>query len=302
MYNFFFENNNKKEEDIEDIEEAESSSEESESSSEESEESESSEESKDDDCNENYYEDFLKYIKHEDEFHGYAICPVKNFIYYVENWSGQRDLNQEHIKKLQDEIIETKYIMGSFKILMSRDKKTLKLIDGQHRCLAIKNIIKINNSFNPFIMIEIFYVNDVDSEESLKIFIKANSNLIFDVMKDIPELVILKIIKKLSDKFDTIIDLPEGKRCNRPNTSKKKLHLKLKKTCNFKYKDIEYADEYVQKIIKLNKKYSNYSRKKFNEHMPKNKKITEKMYLKACNSGWYLGLFPTLSWLNKINT
>lgn len=244
---------------------------------------------------EEYYMDFLKYTKHSDTYHAYIVCPVKNFIYQVENWFGQRELNEDHIQKLQRSILENKYVMGSFKILLSSKKKQLKLIDGQHRCVAIQNIIEKHPQFNPMIMIEAFYVDDVDSKESVDIFVKVNTSLVFN---DMPNIISLNIVKKLSSLYDPIIDVVEGKKCYRPQTSKKKLQIEIKKLIEKTGEKSE--EELINKIIKKNIGYASYSRREFNSTVPQNKLITERMYVKSHDSGWYLGLFPTLNWLNTL--
>lgn len=67
---------------------------------------------------------------------------ARSFVRKVKTWVFNRSLNEEHVKALKKEILksETPDLMGTFKLVVSNNN--LRIIDGQHRLVALSEIIE----------------------------------------------------------------------------------------------------------------------------------------------------------------
>jgi hypothetical protein len=239
--------------------------------------------------NESVEEDFLNCMMYEDDYVKFYSSDARDFIPNIKLWSSQRSVNQKHIDELVECLKKRNHFIGTFKIV--RDKqKNMRLIDGQHRFLAIKKMMEHDSSFNMNIVIELYETDNLDSDYTINLFKEANLCLnVSDA--DLPNIIANKIIKKLCDQFpNMIIDIKDGKRCNRPRINKREFYMKLKEYIQETHKT---EDEVLQQILAKNIDYGLRGRQTF-------KQASIAMFEKCKETGFYLGLDHNFEWMNYI--
>jgi hypothetical protein len=215
----------------------------------------------------------------------------RDFITNIKMWACQRDLNEEHVLVLKESIIFRGYMLGTFKVI--RDKHgEICCIDGQHRIEALKQIMQNNSKFNCDITIEVYDVQQFESEEATKLFLDANC--VLNMVNLEPNAMIQRIIKELNREYPgIIIDVLEGRRCNRPRINKRLLVRKLRELV------INYDESVIINSIKdLNNRMGMWSTP------VRNKKCgnTSKIILDAVKeNGCYMGLIRDCNWVNELN-
>ncbi len=235
-------------------------------------------------------EDFLKCLMYEDDNVKYYSSDIRDFIPNIKLWSSQRSINFKHVEELIKCLKIKNHFIGTFKLI--RDKENnIRLIDGQHRFEAIKKIMENDSSFNMNIIIELYETDSMDSDYTINLFKEANSCL--NVKEtDLPNIIANKIIKNLCEKFpNMIIDILDGKRCNRPRINKRELYLNLK---NYAHVSHKTEEEILEQILVKNNAYGLRSRQTF-------KNATKIMYDKCKETGLYLGLDLNFEWINYID-
>lgn len=224
-------------------------------------------------------EDFLQHMMYEDNNVKFYASDARDFIPNIKLWSSQRSVNQNHINELIECLKKRNHFIGTFKIVRDKEKK-LRLIDGQHRFLAIKKIMENNSSFNMNIVIELYETDNFDSDYTINLFKEANSCLNVSEA-DLPNIVCNKVIKQLCERFpNMIIEIKEGKRCNRPRVDKRELYLKLREYIQETHKN---ENEVLQEILNKNNEYGLRGRQTF-------KNVSVSMFEKCKETGFYLGL------------
>jgi hypothetical protein len=99
----------------------------------------------------------------------------------------KRPLNIEHINTLAREF--------SLKVVRSQDGN-IRLLDGQHRVNAIQEILKIQPDFTCDLLVELYEIDRLESNSTLKLFEKAN-NVLNVKPEDMPNKNTLSIVDKL---------------------------------------------------------------------------------------------------------
>jgi hypothetical protein len=212
---------------------------------------------------------------------------AKNFVNNVQIWVGQRPLNNEHIKSLAREFTNQEHVIGTFKVVRSQDGN-IRLLDGQHRVNAIKEILKLQPEFNCDLLIELYEIDRLESNSALRLFEKAN-NVLNVKPEDMPNKNALAIVNKLSSQFKLIFkNIEQGKRCVRPYINENKLIEKLKNA--FQKYDID-EDILYQKILERNED---------NKNLIEIVDLSPSSIEKCKRSGCYLGLEKDLIWLEDI--
>ena len=140
--------------------------------------------------------DFLDCLIFENNSVKYYKTDVKKFINNIEIWCGQRQLEKEHVMSLARQFTREEHVMGTFKLVRS-NTNNIRLIDGQHRYFALKEIIKIQPNFNCDIIIELYDTDTLESKNTLRLFEKAN-NVLNVKSEDTPNKSALAIVEKLS--------------------------------------------------------------------------------------------------------
>jgi hypothetical protein len=226
------------------------------------------------------HNDFLKNLIYKnDKVELYSIN-CREFIPSVILLSSQRDVNDKHVNNLVESITYKQHFIGTFKMVID-DNNNMRLIDGQHRYLALKKIMEKDSKFNIDIIIELYRTDSIDSENTLNLFREANNCLNVSV-KDLPNTIANNVVTRLMQEFkNMIIDVRDGSRCNRPKIDKRILYSNIKKY--IEEKNIS-EDEMYKHVLQVNIKLG---LKKRTEFKPK---VSNVMYEKAIKTGFFIGL------------
>lgn len=203
-------------------------------------------------------------------------------------WTYQRCIDPGHVNSLLSELSLSKHFIGTFKAL--RDSEgSLKLMDGQHRMAACREMMKLDPRWNMDVMLEVYDTDSFDSGASFKMFEKANNVKNVD-SKDFPLKVAATIIKRCKKKWPGMLVRPrEGKRVNRPRLDTLNLYRRLKDHLPDKRIGLE---ELWKEITQANSRLGLCSHKTF--------KCSHNTLKKARSAGFYLGLKKDLEWLDHI--
>ena len=203
-------------------------------------------------------------------------------------WSGQRPLNRDHIMSLARQFNREEHVIGTFKLVLSENNE-IRLIDGQHRYLALKEILNLEPDFNCDIFIEIYKTDRLESNNTYRLFQNAN-NVLNVKYEDMANKNALSIIDKLTTRFKPMIkDIEIGKRCSRPYINKRLLFEKLKKT----FTEYDINEEFLyENILKQNENYKN--------NMIKIIDLAPSSIKKCIDSDCYLGFDKNFDWLDEI--
>jgi hypothetical protein len=233
---------------------------------------------------------FLSKCIHKNEYVSYYVTDARDLVPEVNNASFQRNVDQDHVNKLTEAIKYSNHCVGTFKAVYCNN--VLELIDGQHRILALQNIMKEDALFNPELFLEVYPITDNTSKREW--FKRANNVKNFNE-EDLPnniDDIVDEVIVQLRLVFHENIKISKvtGGKLYRPNMNEKELTQKLKAYItknNHKYPLI-----ISNKIIQLNKEYGLKSRKDFD--------CSKTMYDKAKKSGCYIGLVKDMTWINEL--
>lgn len=241
-------------------------------------------------------EDYLRNLIYINEHVKFYKTNVRNFVPNIKLWSFQRPVNFDHVKELVESLKIKNHFIGTFKVIKDKDGK-IRLIDGQHRYLAIKELMETDSKFNMDIIIEFYETDKIESEYSINLFNKANSCLNI-TENDLPNTITTAIVNNICEDFNgMIIDVKDMKTCNRPRINKKLLYLALKeyveKIYNNEDEEQVIIDKIYQQIKNINITYGNRKRSSF-------KSVSETMYNKCIKSGLYLGLECNFEWMEKL--
>jgi hypothetical protein len=249
-------------------------------------------ESEDEDEEFEYKKDgYLRKLLFENKLFKIYQISTREFVNNIKMWSCQRELNTLHVKNLEQSILDRGYLLGTFKVI--RDKNCdLRLIDGQHRVTALQNLMDKNSKFDCDSIVELYEVDSFENEESIKLFFDANNTLNING-KDTTSSNLQRVLQHFVNEYPgIIIDVKEGKRCNRPRINKRIFVTKLKQLV------LDYDQETIIKTIsEYNKKMGRFS----NEVLRlKCGSYSTKMYDIAKENGCFLGLIPDFGWIEEL--
>jgi len=243
--------------------------------------SESKNETKNDIIDEEKEINFLDSLIYEDDYKKLFKTTTQKFVNNIEIWVGQRTLNDEHIRDLARAFSINGNVMGTIKLVRTVDG-SIRLLDGQHRVEALKQILNYEPNFDCNLLLELYETDRLESPKTHRLFENAN-NVLNVQPEDRANKNALLIIDRLSTQFEGM--LKDGK-CNRPFVNKKILFEKLKKA--FKQIDIE-EDFMFEKILEANKELKEME----NDLAESNKQKCKK-------SGCYLGSVKDCSWFDEL--
>lgn len=236
------------------------------------------------------------------------ITNARLFINNTKNWAFNREINEAHIKNLQDELETSKnpFFVGTIKIAIDSENR-IRILDGQHRAEALRRVLKSNDRFNMNIILEVYNVPDINGIDSIVLFSKCNTVLnIKD--SDIPNTIYANVTNKLINDYKGSIKPINPKTTREPNfpsISESRLFKELSKSGlieKFELNDID-----LLRIIKI--KNSELAGLTLDEIFPykltsKERERYEKAWLKCCKTGFFLGLKigknKELTWIHEI--
>lgn len=244
----------------------------------------------------------------------YYFKNIRQIIPELINFSFNRELNEKHKNKIKDDLLKQKcpHLMGSIQIIKDLSNN-YRVINGQHRLFAIKEILDsdTNMNFNINILFEVYDVNliDINSIENNyeninDLFEKANNSLNFKALDDRDLFIrsLLLEIKKDPILGPGIVEKDKG-RVNKPRILLKNLFELFK--VHFKIDNKLSIDKIVEKIKIIN---NTLSLKNYNEFYGTEKVHEKKLKQrnKAFNigKGFYLNLdskFPPEVWIKMIH-
>ena len=218
---------------------------------------------------------------------------IQDFITNIVIWSCQRSLNIDHVALLKESILKRGFLMGTFKVIRDSDGN-VRCIDGQHRIAALRQILLTDADYNCDIIIEVFQVEKLESEIAMQLFQDSNNTMNLSG-KDSCGIVVQKVIEYMVSTYPTImVDVKEGKRCNRPKINKKMVVEKIKIWA------LDYdSDLIISHITDYNIKLGTMT-KAVLVSIAKNP-ISDIMHDTCRISGCYLGLLPDCNWIDKLN-
>lgn len=219
-------------------------------------------------------------------------------------WERQRIIQDSHVKDIinyQEEYFEknNKFnFIGVFYICGINDKE-YRIIDGQHRLVAIHNLMKKYQDED--FTLPVWIIN-VDSElERIKVFQNINlsrpislSDLAQDEEADIINRTAEYIYKKYKGFFsETSLSKPR-----RPNLKLDHFKNELMERGIIQILNIRTHKELIMMILDVNTYYSNLDESNFPKgNTGNNQKL---LNLIAKKGGFYLGMFPDYSWINRM--
>jgi hypothetical protein len=149
----------------------------------------------------------------------------------------------------------TPHLLGSIKVVRNRNKEH-RIIDGQHRLLAIRQILEEDETmtWNMDVIVEIYEVDDIEhGNEVFDLYMKANKNVNV-VPEDSLDMDVINIVNGLChDKILSagIVDKQDGS-VYRPRISKKELYEHFKD--HFKPQEKMKVDHVIDKVKEINRK------------------------------------------------
>lgn len=220
----------------------------------------------------------------------YFLSPARDFILNVVPWSCQRGLNEDHVNSLFESIKRRKKIIGTFKVIRNIDGE-VRCIDGQHRTEALKKIMENNAKFNCNILVEVYDVEDFESEEANEYF--KDANCVLNMVNSNPNTIVQSVLKKLDVEYPGMfVDVKEGQRCNRPRINRKSFVSQMSKFV------MNYDEDVIVECMKrLNNKigmWSNIVREK------KVGKFRTNTLEKVKENGFYIGLYSDFKWVDEL--
>lgn len=226
-------------------------------------------------------QDFLKLFKKDKVFsHNDCECfnTTSDKLLKIPIWNYQRELNEDHLEKLTNEIFKTTTILTPFIAIYVKTTGEIVIVDGQHRIEAIKRIIKsLDKNFS--IPIELKLVRRDTDTDIIDLYKKLNTSLGFKE-SDLPTEPVIILINDLISLY--------GAECIRG---------KRKSGC--------YMDSRVlqKKLTETNILLKYDCRELFNKICIKNKELKEKysgQNDKADKLSFWLGLDEKFQWLYDI--
>jgi hypothetical protein len=238
---------------------------------------------------------FLKNCIYTNEYVKFYQTEARDFVPEVYNSKIQRKVDPEHVNNLSKALKISKHCVGTFKIVQYEDE--YRLIDGQHRVLALNKNMEEDSKFNLDLILEVYTVND---ENELREWFKR-ANTVKNFEEDFASINVIQIVDELiqllkADFKDCIVTSKITERTNiiRPKIDEQDLNNVLTKYITDN--EIREVKKIYDEIIKQNKLIGLYNSKK-----QKELKISENMWYRAKTNGFYLGLYKNCKWIDSLD-
>lgn len=217
------------------------------------------------------------------------IITTDNLLLIDKHWSYNRGIDIKHYEKISDELQKMKkpFLIGSIKIVKD-SMNNFRIIDGQHRIKAIREVKLNKPEFIMDIQIDVYPVADCNYDSEISTLFKlANSNKNVSE-SEIPNDIIIKVIDILKTRHfpKKILDKKKGQRANHPNITTNELYECIKESNII----IEYdLDEkgLIDAIVNYNIKCCSST---FEELFSKDNKKNKLLFERAKRNKFFLGL------------
>lgn len=214
---------------------------------------------------------------------------ARRFIPDMKNCWAQRQLNLDHIEKLEKSLLEENYLAGVLIVAINKKTNIVELVDGQHRCMAYWNVLKKNlkKDFDLLVL-------TIETDDTRKLHQKVNNHLPYILdLETKKSHDILESLQK-SDYGSMIVSLPVDKKSiQRPRIDSKKMLSAIQE-----YIRLFPSEEVHEVVAFINEVNQNLGVSEEKQFFSKNQ-ITEKMFQKAVETGFYLGLPKKLSFISQ---
>jgi hypothetical protein len=170
-------------------------------------------------------------------------------------WAFNRRVNNEHVQSICDDLLKQQHphLIGTIKAVFDAESDEMRVIDGQHRIEALQKYFDINRIRDVNVILEVYYVDDINSPDVYMLYKKANANLNVSVDDDV-NVHLSDIVNALSNDprlSKGIVDKNDG-RVNRPRISKKQLFEAFKE--HMRVQDMKLSiDDVVGRVVFINK-------------------------------------------------
>lgn len=158
------------------------------------------------------------------------LCDFKDICPNIENWAYNRKVDQCHVDAIYSNLKKMKHphLIGAIKCVMDKASKSLILVDGQHRIIALTKLAEEDETVSVKIEVDVYYIDDIrnNDDEILDLFMKANNNRNVS-MEDIPEKKIMEVVEKMIKRWPNNIKTTDGN-AYKPNITKRDLYNALK--------------------------------------------------------------------------
>jgi hypothetical protein len=185
-------------------------------------------------------------------------CDAKTLIPNVTNWSYNRPLDMTHVAQIKNQLrqMQHPFLIGSIKILKDLESDNLQILDGQHRVVAIHELITEDATFTLQLDVDVFVVEKIEENDISihELFMMANNNKNISI-NQIPQKKTIEVIDLMRQCWPQNIKTDDKKSAYKPNITKRELYQVLNKRItetaslmNKSYKDI------FKKIFDINAK------------------------------------------------
>jgi hypothetical protein len=246
-------------------------------------------------------------ILHESSKRSYLIkINFSNLLKISNSWYGNRKINAVKVNELYESITDENYYIWTLVAVKELTSNELYIIDGQHRCEAIRQKITNEPTYDNYVYCNVYTIDTInDTNFIIDLFKKINNNILLNPW-DMPVIRITKIVETIV--IDPILKKgietsPKHQRANQPKFHQKQLNAFLNKHSN----EIENMDapEIIHNLKIMNTKLSTMT---FQEIFTNHQTLpNENAYNKAKELNFYLGFtgsfnYNPIKWIKQIKT
>jgi hypothetical protein len=244
-------------------------------------------------------------ILHQSSKKSYLIkIDFKNLLKISNSWYGNRRINIAKVNELYESITDEDYYIWTLVAVKELTSNELYIIDGQHRCEAIRQKIANEPTYDNYVYCNVYTIDSINNTDFIiDLFKKINNNILLNPW-DMPVIRITKIVEAIVK--DPILKKgieisPKHQKANQPRFHQKQLNAFLNKHSS-KIEEMD-APEIIHNLKIINTKLSKMTFQeifKFLLTLP-----NENAYNKAKELNFFLGLtgsfdYNPVKWINHI--
>lgn len=233
---------------------------------------------------------------HSNNDYSLYLTDAKKFVKKIDKWGLQRPEKKEHVNEIYENIcnvIDHDETPNMRTFVVVENKEKLYLIDGQHRVKAMEKLFSERKKLTFEILVEIF--SSEDDEAIVDLFKMVNKSLPLEP-RHIPDDDAVKLLSIMKKRFGRECFTTQGVRKSYPKMEESILHdLFKQKFIALRESNTSFSIPIiVEKIIQINSKYEKRTNK-----IP-GIRDNENAIKKCQDRGCYLGLNPSLSWVDNV--